>query len=417
MEEVLPISPSLLSPSLLQKFEQISILIQRLCDQYRSTVTYFLQSLTPTETRSLTYNTQTLSSQLQTALSICSMYRSIHPLFCCIASSLSQYDVNTLYTLLTTYSSDLWKILEQPLPEVVQASTISFITNIDSFITTFLIQHSTTSLALHLSDFSSPKATNKPSIVHQVSFTEITVDPYLRALQQNYYYPLSYLTMPDSTPMHIDDAPSPDSKISSPRMPTIQATNLQKKKAITVEDSMDVISELISEIQSTDKLDLNLPPHSPQAPKPTEETKTLRFSLARTRMASPTTNFLPLLKRFLNCLLSTSSTHLLPIRNDTQLPPLKTSSQINELSATGAKLFFKASKPSSGNIAGDFHVSTPLPFEELCSAPKISSWLQLHGYYMVKCECQSSDMVKIGFLSRVRPFLWREDLRDMIKDS
>ncbi len=177
MEGVPLISPSLLSPSLLQKFEQISILIQRLCDQYRSTVTYFLQSLTPTETRSLTYNTQTLSSQLQTALSIYSMYRSIHPLFCCIASSVSQYDVNTLYTLLTTYSSDLWKILEQPLPEVVQASTISFITNIDSFITTFLIQHSTTSLALHLSDFSSPKATNKPSIVHQVSFTEITVDP------------------------------------------------------------------------------------------------------------------------------------------------------------------------------------------------------------------------------------------------
>jgi hypothetical protein len=180
---------------------------------------------------------------------------------------------------------------------------------------------------------------------------------------------------------------------------------------------MDIISELISEIQSTDKLDLNLPTYSPHAPKPTAEAKTLRFSLARTHTALPTTNFLPLLKRFLNCLLSTSSVLLLPIRNDTQLPPLKTSSQINELSATGAKLFFKASKPSSGNIAGDFHVSTPLPFEDLCSYPKVSSWLQLHGYYMVKCECQLSDMVKLGFLSRVRPFLWQEDLRDMIKDS
>ncbi len=140
------------------------------------------------------------------------MYRSIHPLFSCIASSLSQYDASTLYTLLTTYSSDQWKILEHPLPETVRASTISFIKNIDSFITTFLIQHSITSLALNLLDFSSPKVTSKPSIVHQVSFTEITVDPYLRAHRKNYCYPLSYLTKPDSTPMHIDEAPTPDNK-------------------------------------------------------------------------------------------------------------------------------------------------------------------------------------------------------------
>jgi len=65
----------------------------------------------------------------------------------------------------------------------------------------------------------------------------------------------------------------PITKTSSPGMSTLQAAHLQKKKAITVEDSMDVISELISKIQSTDKLDLNLPTHSPHAPKPTAEAK------------------------------------------------------------------------------------------------------------------------------------------------
>jgi len=36
---------------------------------------------------------------------------------------------------------------------------------------------------------------------------------------------------------------------------------------------------------------------------------------------------------------------------------------------------------------------------------------------MVLCDCQTSDMVRIGFLSRVRPFVWREDLRNIIKNT
>jgi hypothetical protein len=43
--------------------------------------------------------------------------------------------------------------------------------------------------------------------------------------------------------------------------------------------------------------------------------------------------------------------------------------------------------------------------------------LTLQGYYMVLCDCQTSDMVRIGFLSRVRPFVWREDLRNIIKNT
>jgi len=36
---------------------------------------------------------------------------------------------------------------------------------------------------------------------------------------------------------------------------------------------------------------------------------------------------------------------------------------------------------------------------------------------MILRDCQSSDMVRIGFLSRIRPFAWCNDLKNMIKDT
>jgi len=127
-----------------------------------------------------------------------------------------------------------------------------------------------------------------------------------------------------------------------------------------------------------------------------------------------TSNSLPLLKKFFHCILSTTTTYILPIRNDNQTSPIKNTSQLNELTQVGAKLFHKASKSSGSNISGDFHVSTTLSFQDLSLHPLIVNWLNLNGYYMILNECQSSDMVKIGFLSRVRPFTWRDDLKDMI---
>jgi hypothetical protein len=67
-------------------------------------------------------------------------------------------------------------------------------------------------------------------------------------------------------------------------------------------------------------------------------------------------------------------------------------------------------------IAGDFHVLSSLPYNELSSNMIISNWVALQGYYMVKCDSQSSDMLKIGFLTGVCPFDWREDFRNEIKD-
>jgi hypothetical protein len=47
----------------------------------------------------------------------------------------------------------------------------------------------------------------------------------------------------------------------------------------------------------------------------------------------------------------------------------------------------------------------------------VSNWMNLHGYYLVLSNFQSSDMVRIGFLSRVCSFTWRDDLKSMIRDS
>jgi len=144
----------------------------------------------------------------------------------------------------------------------------------------------------------------------------------------------------------------------------------------------------------------------------------MRISLAaKSCNVVSSTNSLPQLKKFFHALLSTNQITICPIRNDSRASPLKTTSQVNELTLVGAKSFFKASKSHSGSVAGDFHILTSLSFSDLCADTKILNWLNLQGYFIVLCDCQSSDMVCIGFLLRVRSFLWQDDLKEMIKDT
>jgi hypothetical protein len=95
---------------------------------------------------------------------------------------------------------------------------------------------------------------------------------------------------------------------------------------------------------------------------------------------------------------------------------MKTTAAVNELHAISAKFFFKASK-SNGSLAGDFHTFSSLSYKEFSLHEKIQNWLTLQGYYIVLCDCQTSNMLRIGFLSRVRPFVWREDMRTLIKST
>jgi hypothetical protein len=83
---------------------------------------------------------------------------------------------------------------------------------------------------------------------------------------------------------------------------------------------------------------------------------------------------------------------------------MRTTSEVNKLHAISARVFFKESK-SNGSLAGDFHVNSSLSFKDYSSHELILNWLTVQGYYMVLCDCQTSDMVRIGFLSHVRPCL------------
>jgi hypothetical protein len=182
---------------------------------------------------------------------------------------------------------------------------------------------------------------------------------------------------------------------------------------------MDVISELISEIQASDKQGLQSPSICPDHSKQTsKKTGQIRLSLARKPKAgNASLTFLLQLKRFFQALLATRSITILPIRTDSRAQPLKLTSQVNELTLIGSKTFLKASRHTGGSIAGDFHITTTMSFIEVCNHPMITNWMTLNGYYLILSDCQSSDMVKIGFLSRIRPFTWREDLRTVIKDT
>jgi len=210
------------------------------------------------------------------------------------------------------------------------------------------------------------------------------------------------------------------SQSTPPSRAEVSDNRSPKKKIVTVEDSVEAIAEVIGEIQASDPLEINISIPSDEllpSPPPLKPTQ-LRFSIAGQKCQGyGAMSFLPSLKKFFHVLLSTRAVSILPVRNDSRASPIKTTSQVNELTLHGARVFFKASKPTGNSIAGDFNILSSLTYEESCLNEIISNWMALQGYYMVKCDCQTSDMVKIGFLTRVHPFVWREDLRNEIKNT
>jgi hypothetical protein len=142
-------------------------------------------------------------------------------------------------------------------------------------------------------------------------------------------------------------------------------------RKITVEDSVETISDLIAEIQATERVDIPIPAPTPTSPSTSIASvhvsgpmSPIRFSLARQkRTSNPSSNLLPSIRKFFHTLLSTIVI-ILPVRSDSRASPIKTNSEVNDLHATSARIFFRAAK-SNSSLAGDFHVSSTLSFEEL----------------------------------------------------
>jgi hypothetical protein len=170
------------------------------------------------EKRILSNNASTLLHQLDITLSIAAVYKSQHPGFDNISTLLTITDRATLIANLHGYCSKFWNALSALLTEHLRHIIIWFITGIDGFLVTYL----GSSFRLSSSSFRTPRTTANPSIIHQVTFTEVTVDPYLKALTRNYYYLLQDKMTTDVQIDHPEAKMAP--KTSSPSSPVNTTT-------------------------------------------------------------------------------------------------------------------------------------------------------------------------------------------------
>jgi hypothetical protein len=334
---------------------------------------------------------------------------------------------NTL-SIANHYCNTFWSLLKKiPLPPSSHLHLISFISLIDEFSTKIIVQHPLYPEIKPAQKYYTPCSPSRPSVITQVYTTEITTDPYLLSLQKKYYYPLASMTTPSDSS---DDSTGISSTTNTNGL--IQdsnsiSNNTQKETPpiITVEDSLEAIDELINDFiadidNDADEVSSHTAPITAPTPHFTPPQK-MRFSLfpkKAVRQYQSVTDALPLLKSLFKTILQTSqNTKILTIRDNNPVHPMKTTDQINALSMVGAINYFKSSRSAIKSLAGDYHISSPLSFSEFKSHQKISSWLGLNGYHIIFHECQTSDMVLIGFLSRIRPFTWREDLKRYIMET
>jgi hypothetical protein len=175
-----------------------------------------------------------------------------------------------------------------------------------------------------------------------------------------------------------------------------------------VEHSLAVISELISEIEADDPPTQSQSQETPIVDEATQTSYKHRFSLYKKNSTSPgiPAGQLKLFHSFAKSIkTSDQSSKILPIRSDLKIYPLSTTDQIINLEQVGISHYFKPYKRSQKTIAGDFYVQTKYNFDELISHQGINTRLMQFGYTMVKSCCQTADMVRIGFLSRVNSLL------------
>lgn len=161
--------------NLLQRFEELCIIITKLSKQYYCTTTLVLRSGTvpPTEQRVLSANTYTILSQLEITLSMCRTCESLYPSFLIISSSLFSEDRDILIHSRKLCSTRVWKTLAFPSTQQQRNTTIRFISGIELFFSSYLLS------TLHTSwtGFLSPSIHTQPSIIHQATYTESRSTP------------------------------------------------------------------------------------------------------------------------------------------------------------------------------------------------------------------------------------------------
>lgn len=211
---------------------------------------------------------------------------------------------------------------------------------------------------------------------------------------------------------------SPSQPTQTNRLTTAPTTT---PTIVTVESSIAAITELIDDmtgvempVQSTQETTLqDVAMQQVIQTKPSSYRH--RFSIYRRNGTPISKNQLTLFKTFAQSIKTADhQAQILPIRNDKHMLSLTTTDQINNVDNTSIRNFFKPYKRTTKTLSGDFHVGTKLSFEDFKAHISISNWFELNGYNVTFCECQTSDMVKIGFLGRVRGFTYRDDISTFI---
>ncbi len=193
----------------------------------------------------------------------------------------------------------------------------------------------------------------------------------------------------------------------------------------THEDSINVINDILADMEE-DELTVQT---QTQPETETFQPASLvqpsyfkhRFAIYRKR-STPYLSNTPLQEKlfisFSKCLKSIDpQQQILPMRNDHHIHPLSTTDQINNIDEIGITNFFKAYKRIKKTLSGDFHIGTKLTFDEIKNHKNFTTWFHMHCYNVFLNSCQTSDMVRIGFLSRVRSFTYRDDLCAHILNS
>jgi hypothetical protein len=314
--------------------------------------------------------------------------------------------------LLRQYVSLLWEKLKFPYSQQFRSLLLKILIALEEI--SYLLNPFQPSSPKQLT-YKEPHKTSAPSFESQVinpASTSPIVDPILKSLQQNYYYPLTY-EMPE---MEYDN--------NEESTPVIQPST--KPPSNKIETSIDTISDFLQEIEGDDPptqsdfttAEVIAKQQATQAPASFHKH---RFSIYRkvyTNAGQSVNSQLNLFKSFSKCLKKIDSeAQILPLRNDRQVHPITTTDQINNINEDGLLSFFKPYKRSQRSLSGDFHIGTSLSFDELKTHSELMNWFNLYGYSITLSGCQTSDMVRIGFLSRVRGFTYRDDLSTFIMET
>jgi hypothetical protein len=272
-----------------------------------------------------------------------------------------------------------------------------------------------------------PRQSSFPKILDQIIYRPLSIiNPYTLALQKNFYYPLStgeitenedsfHQMIADTAADAAEDTTMQDSKHTGEAPPSPPPKN-KTPEVITVENSLEEITEFLKDLEEDEA---PAQTQSDQAQSVHVSSYRHRFALYRknAHFKSSMTQ-LNLFKSFAKCLKATDHLiQILPIRSDLKVHSVATTDQINSLEEAGLQTYFKPYKKTQQHISGDYHIASKLPFQELCNHQNVQTWLIQQGYSMLWSNCQSSDMVRIGFLSRVRSFTFRDDLQLFITSS